>query len=115
MSDSSSSEPTQKQPAPENEPSASGPESKTSLRGTLFDDGMGDYRILAIRTDDAFAFVPDVPGFSTHRAAVSNIRNAGEQFSNMQLAVVRFCDFVAPTARTEVTMELSFKPRKGGE
>lgn len=85
------------------------------MRGTLFDDGGGDYRILAIRTDDALAFVPDVPGFATHRSAVAYIRNAGEQFANMQLAVVRFCDFIAPTARTEVTMELSFKPRKGGE
>lgn len=76
---------------------------------------MGDYRILTIRSDDAFAFIPDVPGFQTHREAVSYIRNAGEQFSNCQLAVVRFCDFVAPLAHTEVTMELSFKPRKGGE
>lgn len=76
---------------------------------------MGDYRILAIRTDDALAFVPDTCGFDSHRQAISYIKNSGEQFANMQLAVVRFCDFVAPTARTEVTMELSFKARKGGE
>lgn len=76
---------------------------------------MGDFRILTIRSDDAMAFVPDVPGFTSHRAAVAYIQNAGEQFANTQLAVVRFCDFVAPLAHTEVTMELSFKPRKGGE
>lgn len=58
------------------------------------------------------AFIPDVPGFKTHRQAVSYIKNAGEQFSNTQLAIVRFCDFVAPVAHTEVTMELSFKPRR---
>jgi hypothetical protein len=107
--------PTQKQPDLENEPSASEQGSRTSKRGTLFDDGMGDYRILAIRSDEAMTFIPDVPGFLNHRTALAYIRNAGEQFSNMQLAVVRFCDFVAPVAHTEVTMELSFKPRRSGE
>lgn len=68
---------------------------------------------MVIRSDSAFAFVPGVPGFPSHRAAVAYLKNRGaEKLSNMQLAIVRFCDFVAPVARTAVTMELAFKPRK---
>ena len=73
---------------------------------------MGDYRIMLIRSDNSFAFAPDTPGFTGHRAAVSFIRRNGSQFANTQLAVVRFCDLVAPVVTRQVTTELSFKPRK---
>lgn len=58
------------------------------------------------------AFIPEVPGFLSHRAANAYIRENGTQFSNLQLAVVRFCDLVAALVQTTTKTELSFKPRK---
>lgn len=87
-------------------------ESGTSKkRGSLFDDGQGDYRILAIRDDGSQVFLPEVPGFDAHRKAISHIRSHGEQFVGMQLAIVRYCDFVAPLVRPATNVELSIKPR----
>lgn len=84
-------------------------------RTSIFDDGDGDFRILAIRDDGSFTFLPEVPGFISERRAKSYIKNSGEQFARMQLAVVRFCEFIAVQVQTKATVEMSFKPRKKRE
>ncbi len=88
-------------------------EIETSVQGkpSLFDDGQGDFRILAIREDGSFTFLPDVPGFDSYRRAVAWVKNSGDQLKNFQIAVVRFCDFIAVQVATNPTVEMAFKTR----
>lgn len=72
---------------------------------------MGDYRILLIRDDASFTFPPEVPGFESQRTARLYIKNSGDLFRGMQLAIVRFADFVAVQVQSNPSVELNFKQR----
>jgi hypothetical protein len=72
---------------------------------------MGDYRILMLRGDGSFAFPPENPGFKSQREAQVFIRNSGDQFAQLQLAIVRFADFVSVLVQSTPKVALSFKPR----
>ena len=117
MSDSTSTSDTQsepsstsdKRPAPPDETETSPPIREG--RTTLFDDGQGDFRIMVIRDDGSFSFLPEVPGFGSYRRAVTWIKNSGDQLKNFQLAVVRFCDFVAVQVTQNPKVEMAFKAR----
>ncbi len=108
MSDSSSSEATQPAPVSAKPPK---PVPSGETKATLFDDGMGDYRILMLRGDGSFAFPPDNPGFKSQRDAQIYIRNSGDEFANLQLAIVRFADFVSVLVQSTPKVALSYKPR----
>ncbi|MEE8518697.1 MAG: hypothetical protein V3S98_06195 [Dehalococcoidia bacterium] len=71
---------------------------------------------MAIRDDGSFIFLPEVPGFESQRSTRTYIKNSGDQFRGLQLAIVRFADFVAVEVRADPIVALNFKTRaKRGE
>jgi hypothetical protein len=108
MSNSNTSEPTQRGPEPS---SQSEPESSAASKTHLFDDGGGDYRILIMREDGSLIFPPEVPGFESQRTARLYVKNSGDLFRGMQLAIVRFADLVAVQVQSNPSVELNFKAR----
>ena len=108
MSSSPTSSPTPNEAKPTAEPK---PKGSAATKTCLFDDGQGDYRIMAIREDGSFIFLPEVPGFESQRSARLYIRNSGDQFRGLQLAIVRFADFVAVEVQSNPVVSMNFKPR----
>jgi hypothetical protein len=72
---------------------------------------MGDYRILVLREDGSFFFPPENPGFNTQREAQAYIKESGDQFAHLQMAIVRFADFISVMVQNRPRVELNFKPR----
>jgi len=66
---------------------------------------------MVIREDGSFIFPPEVPGFTTQRTARLYVKNSGDLFRGMQLAVVRFADFIAVEVQSSPVVRLNFKAR----
>jgi hypothetical protein len=79
------------------------------MRGTLFSDGMGDYRLYTIEADGVLHPVLEAPGFIDGKEGTAWLRKHGarEDLMGRDVLMVRGISVV----RIEMAPALRFKPR----
>lgn len=101
--------------APET-PGGGSPKRGRKKKAPLFDDGQGDWRILAIMGADhphpgCLVFIPEVPGFDSRSKAITHIKKNANQFQRMQVMIARITDIIAVQIDPNPSVNLNFKPR----